>query len=221
MDILHSLTFSRELSFSDLNRNKLPNDHFSYHLKKLREQKYIEKSESGYKLTNKGKSYISHMDTSTKRLEKLPKVSVFIIVERTNSGATEYLTHTRKKEPYYNYSGFLTGKLRFGEKVSQAANRELQEEAGLQAKFAHRFVLHEQVYTKTGDQLEDKLFHIMKGFESTGRLISKTSEGINRWLTENEFRNLDNLFHNELDIFDWFKAGFSGFKEEQYVIGSF
>ena len=220
MDIIKTLSFSPFISFSKLNTSSIESDKFSYHLKKLIKEKLIAKSDKDkYSLTDKGKMYVSHMDTATKKIEQLPKSSVLIIPIKQTNKSKKYLIHTRQKEPYYGYSGFITGKIRFGETVEEAAARELKEESGVTGlEYKHHFVIHEMVYNKSGKQLEDKFFNIVSFASTKGHLLSKTEEGKNQWITEEEFRKMHPLFHNELDILGWYLAGRSTFLEEKYYI---
>lgn len=221
MQILRELTFNPNSNFSSLNISGLTNDHFSYHVRTLVEMGYVEKVKKGYSLSNKGKIYSAQMDTDKNKIEKLPKVSVFVIVVKKIKGVDHYAIQVRTKEPYYGYVGFITGKVRYGETLKEAALRELKEEMGLIAEIEHCYVLHEMVYDKTGNQLEDKFFNIMKAYNVKGSLINKTQEGRNQWLTEKEFEKLEPKYHNEMEIFHWFKKGEKGFKEEKYVIEKF
>jgi 8-oxo-dGTP diphosphatase len=222
MSILRELSFRGEANFSTLNVNGVSNDHFSYHLRSLIKAGLLDKSEELYKLTNEGKKFISHMDTNTRKIEKLPKVSVLVIPQRGEGESREFLVQTRRKEPYFGYSGFMTGKLRYGETITEGAQRELQEEVGLAAnKVQHLFVLHEMVYDMEGNQLEDKFFNAVLATDFSGELQERTEEGENRWVTEAEFRTLPNLFHNEIDMLNWYLEGFRGFREEKYTIKGF
>lgn len=127
MQILRELAFKPQAVFADLNLDKHPSDIFSYHLKTLIKQGLIQKQATIYQLTPKGKTFITHMDTATKRIEHLPKVSVLAIAVQDN----KFAVHIRSKEPYFGYAGFPSGKVRFGETIAEAAKRELEEEMGL------------------------------------------------------------------------------------------
>lgn len=219
MKIVRKLTFAPGSKFSDLNEANTPSDQFSYHLRALIKQGLLRKQEDQYFLINKGKLYSTHMDTDSARIEKLPKVSVLVIPTRTTDLQTEYLIHTRAKEPYFGYSGFITGKIRYGETVEQAAVRELNEEAGVQGEnFSHHFILHEMVFSREGEQLEDKFFNVVSFAGVQGDFVEKTEDGSNVWVTEAKFRQMQPLFHNEIDLLNWYLEGRTGFWEETYTI---
>lgn len=223
MQIIRELTFSPSIKFSELNVKDLESDKFSYHIRKLLNDGLIKKDKSDkYSLTNKGKLYSSHMDTNTNTIEKQPKSSVLVIVHKKNKQKNSLLIHTRTKEPYYNYSGFLSGKIRYGETLEEAALRELEEETGLLGSgYKHHFVLHEMVYNFDGDQLEDKFFHIVGFSDTNGSLLDKSIDGKNRWITEKQLRETELLFHNEIEILDWFLKDTNGFIEKKYQIKEF
>jgi len=221
MQILRELTFKPNSRFSDLNLSDLTNDHFSYHVRTLIKLGLVEKADQGYSLTHNGKTYSTNMDTDKARLEERPKVSVFVIPFRKRKKGIEYAIHTRRKEPYYGYSGFITGKVRFGETITQAASREMMEELGISGDLSHKYILHEMVYDTKGSQLEDKFFHIVEAKNIKGRLLQKTEDGVNSWVSEEEYRQMKPRFHNDLEILEWYKQGNRDFKEEKYIIETF
>lgn len=49
-------------------------------------------------------------------------------------GKKQYLVQTRLKDPFFGYHGYVTGKIRWGEKILEAAKRELLEETGMTAE---------------------------------------------------------------------------------------
>lgn len=188
--ILHHLLFTPESSFSEIQKaTNLTSDHFNFHLKKLIDESYVEKLEKSYKLTNKGKEYANRMDTDEKEMEKQPKVSVAITVERRRSdGQREFLFQQRKKNPYFDFWGRPGGKVRWGESISEAANRELKEETGLEADFEYRLLYHKRDFSKTtGRLLEDKIFLCVYATEYRGELVEEFEGGVNQWMTHEEF----------------------------------
>lgn len=217
MQILRQLMYNPGARFSAINSTNLPSDHFNYHLSTLIDSGMIIKNDSSYNLTAKGKEYANTMDTSDLTIEKQPKVAVMIIATK----ADKLLIQTRLKEPYYGFAGFITGKVRFGEQIAQTAARELMEEAGLTAEFKLSYILHEHVYSKDGDLLEDKIFHVVHATKVKGELIS-TRDGKNEWHSESEFRSLSNIFYDEADILDLFKnPPAEVFIEKAYAIEAF
>jgi len=130
------------------------------------------------------------------------------------------LIQKRLKEPYYGYLGFLTGKVRFGETIIQTAERELKEESGLSAKFKLRYILHEHVYSKEGDLLEDKIFFVTGAENIKGTLIN-TKDGENSWMDEKAYLQMKDKYYDEEEILNWFKNPKEFFIEKAYIIDQF
>lgn len=189
--ILRKLLFVKNAAFSELQKEtEVTSDHFNFHIKKLANEGFIEKKDTGYQLTHKGKEYANRMDTDENEIERQPKVSVAITIERKNlAGEREFLFQQRKKNPYYDFWGRVGGKMRWGETVIEAAERELMEETGLEAELKYRLLYHKRDFDKgTGKLLEDKLFLCVYADKFKGNLIESFEGGVNRWMTHEEFQ---------------------------------
>lgn len=202
MLILRELLFNPNSRFTDLNIQGLSNDHFSYHIKVLIQDGYVTKNESKYLLTNKGKEFANRMDTDNTEIEKQPKVAVIIIATKHINGKKHLLVQERTKEPYFGYYGFITGKIRFGEKVSETAKRELKEEAGLEGgNIVIKRIVHDHVVLEdSGDLVEDKMFYVVLIKNPKGDLVD-TRNGKNKWITVEQFKKLKKKYYNEDNIY--------------------
>ena len=196
MEVLRKLLFMKQASFSELLKaTDLTSDHFNFHIKQLIDAGYLKK-EGGYELTRSGKEYANRMDTDEKVLEKQPKLSVLLIVADERG---RFLSQQRLKQPFYGFWGRATGKVRWGETLEEAANRELVEEAGITADFRFAGVYHKMDYEKNGDFLEDKYFMVMYGIKPQGEL--RDIEGHhNEWLSIDELEAKDKVFESINDI---------------------
>jgi len=59
--------------------------------------------------------------------------------------------------------------------------------------------------------LEDKFFNIIEATSVKGKL--KDEKGTqNQWMTEEEFYSCSPKYHNDEEIFEWYKYGEKGFK---------
>ena len=186
--ILRHLLFSTGAGFAEIQKKTdLTSDHFNFHIKKLTDEGYVQKRERHYRLTRKGKEYANRMDTDEYEIEKQPKVSIVITLERRGeNNQREFLFQQRKKNPFYDFWGRPSGKMRWGETVVEAARRELKEETGLDAIFEYRLLYHKRDYDKAGELLEDKIFLCVYSNEYTGNLNEDFEGGSNRWMTMEE-----------------------------------
>lgn len=189
--ILRELLFLPATNFAELQKvSGLESDHAKFHIKRLVELGYVEKLGAAYKLTIKGKEYANKLDTDAGVIERQPKVAVLLIVEREHEGTKQYLLQERRKHPYFGYWGAPTGKIRWGESITETATRELQEETGLIATFEHRGINHERVrHMETNEIVEDKIFHLMFTNAASGTLKAEFDGGRNAWRTMEEMKN--------------------------------
>jgi len=188
-DLLKKLTLSdKPVRFNDLLIEGLESEHMNYHLQKLIEFGFVAKSTQRYSLTDLGKDYSNLMDDAIEIVEKQPKTSVLLIVisKRDGTNSDEYLVNKRLRQPYYGKVGMLTGKVRFGETLTQAAQRELFEESGLHAENCKLMSIYHKIRTKGDDTVQDVLFYRMLMTEISGELISKTQYQENFWQTNDE-----------------------------------
>ena len=223
MLILRELLFTPNSRFSDLNIQGLSSDHFSYHIKTLIEQEYVQKDSSRYSLTVKGKEFANRMDTDEASIEKQPKVAVMIVATKTEGKKKYLLIQERTKEPYFGYSGFITGKIRYGEKVIETAKRELKEESGLECENIHiKRLVHDHVVLKdTGELVEDKMFFIIHMINPKGELMD-TVNGKNIWITESQFKKLKKKYYNEDNMYKISQMkGDMDLVESTYIIEEF
>jgi len=217
--ILRHLLFVPHESFSQLQKTtNLGSDHFNFHVKKLIDEEYVTRHEKSYKLTHKGKEYANRMDTDENAIEKQPKISVAITLERKNKkGQREFLFQQRKKNPYYDFWGRVGGKMRWGETIIEAANRELLEETGLTAKFEYKLLYHKRDFNKTtGKLLEDKIFLCVYADEYQGGLMESFEGGVNKWMTEDEFHRQPKRFVSVDDFVALIDAGKAYAEREFY-----
>lgn len=182
--ILRALLFLPAASYADLQKpTGLSSDHFNFHIGRLVDLGLVEKVSRGqYRLTSRGKEYANRLDTDNNTIERQPKSAVVFGLTREHNGNTEYLFQQRLKNPYYGFWGLPSGKIRWGESITEAAARESLEETGLHADFTVKSVYHERVHEKeSGLIIEDKIFFIVAGTNVSGTLLESFEGGRNQW----------------------------------------
>jgi hypothetical protein len=201
LEILKTLLFNPNISFTDLNKFDITSMHFAYHLKTLITDEYVEKKNDRYVLTNKGKEYANRIDTEAPKavLEKLPKVSVACHIFMGNDYSYPMVVQTRLKEPFYGYKGGITGKCRFGETMFDTAKREIFEETGLKCDLNYHGLVHHVNYLK-GELVEDKFLLVISGLNPTGKLIQDGEGFHNDTATIEEFEKMSPIYGGELDL---------------------
>lgn len=188
--ILRELLFVPSARYSHLQQaSGLDSDHFKFHLARLVSVGYVEKTDRDYRLTTSGKEYANKIDTDAGTLERQPKSAVILVVVREAHGVKEYLVQERLKHPYFGFWGFPSGKIRWGESITDTASRELTEETGLTGSFTHSGVYHERdIHPGTNEVIEDKIFHIMFCNDAAGTLTEEFPGGHNAWRTLDDVR---------------------------------
>ncbi len=201
--ILRELLFHPEAGFAQMQKpTGLSSDHFNFHITRLMDLGYVEKVKRGlYKLSPKGKEYSNKLDTDTNTVERQPKVAVILAIENDHG---QWLMHQRKKNPYFGFWGFPTGKVRWGELITETAARELEEETNLHADFKIAGLYHEIVKSvETGEILEDKQFFVVNCLNPRGELMVDFEGGHNEWKFPHELDEIKEKYDSvqiELDI---------------------
>ncbi|MDQ6985813.1 MAG: NUDIX domain-containing protein [Candidatus Dojkabacteria bacterium] len=186
--ILSKLTVSEEgLSYTMLIPENTAKDLFNYHLKFLLEKKYILKSnDKNYFLTDVGKSYVQRMDVKGD-YKKYFKFSVLPYVTKEENGKRFLMRHKRIRHPYFGEITSVSGKVKWGEKIAEAASRKIEEESGLICtNFLHIGVLRSIRRFPKDKVFQDTLYHVCIGENPEGNLKEKTEFGENSWMSFDE-----------------------------------
>lgn len=220
---LRYLLFNPKARFSQLNQLGLTTDHFNFHLKRLVKLGLVSKDKNVYRLTQAGKEFANRMDSETQDLtmERQAKIAVLVGGVKIADGVKKYLIQKRLKEPYRGFSGFITGKVKWGEKVSQAAARELKEEAGLKGSLTLVGVKHKMDYSGEKKLLEDKYFFVFRADRLEGHLKRKFEGGENQWLARSKILDLDDLFDGVGETIKMIGQEDVVFSETKYLVSKY
>lgn len=220
--ILKNLLINKDLRFSDLNSGNVSSDHFTFHVKRLMAQGIVNKGEDGfYCLTSQGKEYANRFDIDRGEvvLQKQAKLGILVVCRDKDS---KFLIQQRLKEPYYGYYGFVTGKIRWGEAIYEAAARELEEETGLQAgNLLLKGIEHKIDYSQEGELLEDKFFYIVEAVNLSGQLMEAFDCGKNQWLDKEQIIQLPDLFPDVPKIIRAVEGDKLVFLEDKYYVARY
>lgn len=182
--ILKKMALGEELRYRDLKLKEHESNLFIYHLKKLINRDYIQKSEKGYKLTTRGYRYIDKLSFSIFRPRLQSKIVTVIILKNSKG---EHLIYIRKRQPFINLLAFPYGKVHFGEKIMNAVERELKEKTGLSAKLIHRGNVYITI-NKNKEPITSMLCHVFLGSRPIGKLIMESEAGSCVWMN---VKNID------------------------------
>lgn len=198
--ILRELLFHQFANYAVLQKpTGLTSDHFNFHIMRLVELGLVERVEKGvYRLTENGKEYANKLDTDNSTIERQPKMAVMLMIHQTRDGEDKFIVQERLKNPHFGYFGFPTGKVRWGETVERAAERECYEEIGISTQFQVKGAYHEHTFLDD-DMLEDKLFFICEATDVDGEIKEHFEGGNNQWLPINELLSKDKHFSSVED----------------------
>ena len=201
VELIKKLSANPDLNFNSLLIDGLESEHMNYHLKQLLDLGLVAKDNSKYRLSDTGKDYSNLLDEQTDLVEKQPKTSIIIIAQRKNiQGDVENLLTKRLRQPYLGKVGHLTGKVKFGETLRQAAERELFEETGLIAENFYLERIYHKMRRRGSEWVQDVIFYIFQVTNLKGTLIEKTKYQENFWISKKELKK-----RKELDLYDDFK----------------
>jgi ADP-ribose pyrophosphatase YjhB (NUDIX family)/predicted transcriptional regulator len=175
-EILKKLSETKKARYSELKRKGLEGNVFSYHLKALIMEGYIIQKDGAYTLTSKGKHLADRVSPADFKERIQPKIITVIIIKKGD----EYLLYQRKKQPFFGYVGFPYGKIHLEERIGEAAERELTEKSGFQAKLKYRGHAYFTVHDET-ELVSSMLCHVFTGTQAEGELLKEFPSGTCFW----------------------------------------
>ena len=176
--ILSQLIHHPKRRYADLKPDDVEGNLFMYHLRLVIAAGWVAKREDGkYELTTAGQQYAETLSLKTFVPRIQPRI-VTLLVCRNDNG--EVLLYKRHRQPLIGMSGFPYGKIHLGERIGEAASRELSEKTGLTAKLTHRGDGY--ITTYVGEEMVSQImFHLFEGTHITGQLI-RHADGEAYWV---------------------------------------
>lgn len=171
------MTQKKTLRFSEIKPRGLESNRFMYHLVALMNDGLVKKVATTYLLTAKGKQFadrVSHGEF-TERIQ--PKIVTLLVVSKDNG----YLLYRRGHQPFLSKVGFPYGKIHLGERIEEAAHRELKEKTGLSVS---QLTYCGDVYITVHDEedlITHMLCHVFSGTDPKGTLTTEASIGECFW----------------------------------------
>ncbi len=133
--IMNVLTYSDVARFRDLRPLKIDTNLFSYHLKLLQKEGFVDKVEKGYTLSQKGLSYVDRVSTEKQTIRIQPKIITMLLIQDSEG---RVLLQKRSKQPYIDSWTLPYGKVHIDDATLEAAaRREAKEKLNYEAQLIH------------------------------------------------------------------------------------
>jgi ADP-ribose pyrophosphatase YjhB (NUDIX family) len=177
--IIYRLSLESPLRYARLKPAEVEGNHFMYHLRKLLGEGLVAKREGVYELTPAGMLYVDKLSLKTLEPRIQPKIVTLIACQNE---AGEWLLYRRRRQPFTGLIGFPYGKIHLGERIAEAAERELEEKTGLQAELTHVGDFYSTVF-QGGELISQQLSHMFVGERPQGELREESNIGECFWAT--------------------------------------
>lgn len=213
LSILKRLLFSPTARFSELNKTRLTNDQFSFHLKRLIDLGLVVKAVAGYQLTPVGLEIAGRVNLATGKTVKQPKVSIMVYARKSVEDTNEILLTERQTDPIKGKISLPTSKVTLGESLSEAAKRALKEETGLTAKNVAFAGILQSSHYKSDTPQESAVIVCFRASDLSGKLIRTTKKTKNFWLSLQKAKTLPNTYKGFAKLISLLEMGTPLFEE--------
>lgn len=127
-NVLSYLTQQKIARFRDMRPLKTDTNLYSYHLKLLQKNGFVEKMDDGYTLTVRGMSYVDRISAESVRLSVQPKVVTMLVIQNGYGGV---LMYQKTRQPFIDQWTLPFGKVYNNDaSITQAAKRETKDKIG-------------------------------------------------------------------------------------------
>ena len=123
--IIGVLIHKKYARFRDLRPPKTDTNLFSYHLKVLIKDKWVEKTNEGYTLSKNGLAYVDRVSMEKLNIRSQPKIITMLLIQNSEG---DVLVQKRLKQPYIDTWTLPYGKTHINDmSLEFGAKRESQE----------------------------------------------------------------------------------------------
>jgi len=158
--IIGILIHRKYARFSELRPPKTDTNLFSYHLKVLIKEKWIDKTEEGYTLSKNGLAYVDRVSLEKLNIRSQAKIITMLLIQNSEG---DVLVQQRRKQPYIDTWTLPYGKTHIDDySIEMSARRESLEKLNY-APSVIRHVGDAYIRVKTdGEILSSTLVHIFR-----------------------------------------------------------
>lgn len=118
--IISILIYKKYARFSEVRPPKTDTNLFSYHLKVLEKDKWIEKSEAGYTLGKSGLTYVERMNNEKINFYSQENIIIMFLIQNSDG---DVLVHQHNKQPYIDTWTLPYGQARIGDDSIETSAR--------------------------------------------------------------------------------------------------
>lgn len=186
-NILRTLMYTKFARFRDMRPPKVDSNAYSYHLKRLQKDGYVEKNDAGYCLTPAGLFYVDRVSMTNLEFRQQPKIITMTVLKNQNG---EVLLYSKLRQPFISSWVLPFGKVHLtNESLEMAAKRELEEKAGATISVVQHVgdcYIHATI---KGQLVSSVLAHIFTATISDEDRIDNEKYAV-QWMSEKERREL-------------------------------
>ncbi len=197
MNIFKVLSENKKLNFNSIVRlTKIRSNKLSYQLNLMKEKNFIINENGYYSLSIEAQRLIPYFSQIFKK-----EVGVLPVVLGIVRNGDKILLIQRKKMPYKNHWGLFGGKQISGETIPETIEREVFEEAKLQAKFIKsNGVIYERL--KENGQFKHSFLFIITSLTADSFEGKEQNEGKVAWFDYDDVINnkIPNLIPSDIEF---------------------
>lgn len=161
--IIKTLTDTEIARFRDMRPANVDSNAYSYHLKALQKEGYVEKAPKGYRLSPRGLAHVDKVSLDDFEERSQPKTMIILVLR---DAAGRILLHEKRRQPFIGSKLLPSGKMHLDDvSLASAAQRELRERVG-----AARIELHHAGDVFIRSSIKSELISSYTGYVFTGVL---------------------------------------------------